>query len=119
LKFAILSVIESLRRNSELYNFISYGTSVETAATTTYGSNYPSLVLSGQQQQQQLFNDSYTGLILEEVEKLYNKLKPELTDSVIAETASSRASSSLLPSPGNNNKQKLSHKIDNTYQTEL
>jgi hypothetical protein len=39
LKFATLSVIESLRMNPELYNFISYGTSVETTSTT-YGSNY-------------------------------------------------------------------------------
>jgi hypothetical protein len=37
LKFAAFSVIESLRSNSELYNFISYSTSVEIAATT-YGS---------------------------------------------------------------------------------
>jgi hypothetical protein len=43
LKFATLSVIESLRMNPELYNFISYSTSVETA-TTTYGSNYVSLM---------------------------------------------------------------------------
>jgi transposase len=37
LKFATFSVIESLRTNPELYNFISYSTSVEIAATT-YGS---------------------------------------------------------------------------------
>jgi hypothetical protein len=35
-----------------------------------------------QQQQQQSFNDSYTALIVEEAEKLYNKLKLELTNSV-------------------------------------
>jgi hypothetical protein len=35
LKFAALSVIESLRMNSELYNFISNGASVVTASTTT------------------------------------------------------------------------------------
>jgi hypothetical protein len=43
LKFAILSVIESLRSNSELYNFISYSTSDETTSAT-YGSNYLSLM---------------------------------------------------------------------------
>src|SRR5215212_6045206 len=79
LKFATFSVIESLRMNSDLYNFIPYSTSVETAATT-YGSNYLSLMSSGrqQQQQQQSFNDNYTDLILEEAEKLYNKLTTEL-----------------------------------------
>ena len=68
-----------------------------------------------QQQQQQPFNDSYTALILEEAEKLYNKLTTELTNRVMAVAAAS-VSASSLPVPGNNNKQK-SHKIDNTYQT--
>ena len=59
-----------------------YSTSV-TTASATYGSNYLSLVSSRRQQQQQSFNDSYTALILEEAEKLYNKLTTELTNRVI------------------------------------
>jgi hypothetical protein len=78
LKFATLSVIESLRSNPELYNFVSY--SISNNTTISYGSDYPSLMLSGQQQS---FNDSYTALILEEAEKLYNKLRTKLTKSVI------------------------------------
>jgi hypothetical protein len=39
---------------------------------------------SGRQQQQQSFNDIYTALILEEAEKLYNKLTTELTNRVMA-----------------------------------
>ena len=96
LKFATLSVIESLRSNPELYNFISYSTSVETTYAT-YGSNYPSL-MSGRQQHQQSFNDSYTALILEEAEKLYNKLTTELTNMVMVaavDATAIRASSSL------------------------
>src|SRR5215212_705412 len=54
LEFATFSVIESLRSNSNIYNFISYSTSVETASTA-YGSNYISLMSSGQEQQQQSF----------------------------------------------------------------
>ena len=96
--------------NSKLYNFVIHDNSNNTPIR--YGSNYHSLMLSGRRQQQS-FNDSYTALILEEAEKLYNKLKPELTNSTIAEAADTRESS--LPSLGNNtNKQKLSHKIDNT-----
>jgi hypothetical protein len=110
LKFATLSVIESLRINPELYNFVLYNIS-----TTTYGSNYPSLILSGGQQHQQSYNDTYTALILEEAEKLYNKLITEFTNRSMAAAASIRGPS--LPVPGNNNKQK-SHKIYNTYQTE-
>jgi hypothetical protein len=80
LKFATLSVMESLRSNPELCNFIIYDNSNNTIIS--YGSNYLSLV-SGQQQQQS-FNDIYTTLILEEAEKLYNKLRTELTNRVIA-----------------------------------
>ena len=63
LKFATLSVIESLRSNPELYNFISYSTAVETTSAT-YRSNYLSL-MSGGQHQQQSFNETYTALIEE------------------------------------------------------
>ena len=52
LEFATLSVIESLRTNPELYNFVLYSTSIRTASATTYGSNYLSLMLSGRQNQQ-------------------------------------------------------------------
>jgi hypothetical protein len=81
LKFATFSVIESLRSNPELYNFAIHDNLNNT--TISYGSNYPSLMLSGRQHQQQSFNDSYTALILEEAEKLYNKLMTELTNKVI------------------------------------
>jgi hypothetical protein len=110
LKFATLSVIESLGTNPELYNFISYSTSAETTSTT-YGSNYLSLVSSGRQQHQQSFNDNYTALILEESEKLYNNLTTELTNRAIAAAdAGIRATS--LPSLANNNEQTLTHKDD-------
>jgi transposase len=105
LEFATLSIIESLRSNPELYNFITYSTSVETTSAT-YGPNHTSLMLSGQQQS---FNDNYTALILEESEKLYNKLKPELTNRIMAAAADATAirASSSLPSLGINNIQKL------------
>jgi hypothetical protein len=60
-----------------------------------------------QQHQQQSFNDNYTALILEESEKLYNKLMIELTNRVISAV---RATS--LPSLTNNNEQILTHKND-------
>jgi hypothetical protein len=82
LKFATFSVIESLRSSPELYNFVIYDNSNNTPIS--YGSDYPSLMLSGRQRQQQSFNDSYTTLIVEESEKLYNKLITELTNRVIA-----------------------------------
>jgi hypothetical protein len=94
LKVATLSVIESLRSNPELCNFISYSTSVETAATTTYGSNCVSSMLSGRQpHQQQSFNATYTALILEEAEKLYNQIITELTNRTMTAAAASNRSS--------------------------
>jgi transposase len=93
LKFATFSVIESLRMNSELYNFVIYDNSNNTIVS--YGDNYPSLMLSGRQHQQQSFNETYTALILEEAEKLYNQLTTELIDRVMALTAAAiKASSS-------------------------
>ncbi len=71
-----------------------------------------------QQHQQQSFNDSYTALILEESEKLYNKLTTELTDRVITATTTTTAAAIRASSlPTANNRQKLIHK-NNAYQTE-
>ena len=52
-------------------------------------------MLSGQQQQQSFscLNDTYTALILEEAENLYNKLTTKLTNRVIAAAAAMTASS--------------------------
>jgi hypothetical protein len=80
LKLTTLSIIQLLRSNPELYNFISYSNSVETTYTT-YGTSYLLLMSSGRQQS---FNDTYTALILEEAEELYNELTKELTNRVIA-----------------------------------
>ena len=58
--------------------------------------------MSGRQQQQLSFNDSYTDLILEEAEKLYNMLAIKLINEVIAAAATIRESSLPLPTYNNN-----------------
>ena len=50
MKFSTLLVIESLRSNSKIYNFVLYDNSNN---TISYGPNYTPLMLSGRQQQQQ------------------------------------------------------------------
>jgi hypothetical protein len=75
----------SSRSNPELCNFVLYDTSVQTTSAA-YGSNYLSL-MSGREQHQQSFNDTYTALIIEEAEKLYNKLTTKLTNDIIAAVA--------------------------------
>jgi hypothetical protein len=109
LKFATFSVIESLRTNPEGYNFVLYN--IPNSNATSYSFNSLSLMLPGQQQQQQSFNDSYTTLILEEAEKLYNKLTTELTNRIMAAAAAVRASLSLP----DNNRRKLIHNNYNAY----
>jgi hypothetical protein len=101
LKVATLSIIESLRRNSELYNFVIYDNSNN--ATISFGSDYPSLMLSGREQhQQQSFNDTYTAFILEEAEKLYKQLTTEFTNRVITATAAAIKKTSSISLPDNN-----------------
>jgi hypothetical protein len=90
-----------LRSNPELYNFILYDNSNNTIIS--YESNYLSLMSGQQQHQQQSFNDVYTALILEEAEKLYNKLIKELTNRVIASVATGTIRASSLPLPAHNN----------------
>ena len=70
-----------------------------------------------QQQSVSYLNDDNicTVLILEEAEKLYNKLTTKLTNEIIAATADMKTALPLLPS---NNMQNLTHKNVNTYQTE-
>jgi hypothetical protein len=93
LKFATFSVIESLRSNPELYNFIMYYNSNNTAPSFMSGVQL--------QHQQQSFNDSYTALIIEEAEKLYNNLITQFTNGVITASATIRESPLSLPSYNN------------------
>ena len=100
LKFATLSVIESVRTNTKLYNFAIYDISTtNNTITTSHESN--SLSLMSGPQHQQSFNDSHPALILEEAEKVYNDLTTKLTDRFIA--ASIKASSLPLPSANSYN----------------
>ena len=83
LQFVTASIIESLRRNPELCNFVLNDIS-NNNNTTSYGSNYLSLTLPGQQQQPfgYINEDLYAALILEEAEKLYNQLTTKLTNDI-------------------------------------
>ena len=103
LKFATASVIESLRRNPELCNFLLNDIS-NNNHTTPYGSNCLLLMLPGEQQSSIYISDDIcTAVIIEEAEKLYNKLTTKLTDDVMAAAADIRPLS--LPStPRVNNK---------------
>jgi hypothetical protein len=88
-----------LRSNPELYNFVIYDNSNN--IPISYASNYHWLMFSGKQQQRS-FNDTYTALIVEEAEKLYNKLTTELTNRIMAAAADATAiRASSLPTANN------------------
>jgi hypothetical protein len=59
--------------------------------------------MSLRQDRQQSFNDTYTALILEESEKLYNTFITKLTNDIMAAAAAAMSASSL-PLPSNNSK---------------
>ena len=82
LRFATASVIEPLRRNPELCNFVLN----DISNNNICGFNCDSLTLPGEQQQQSfscLNDDIYTALILEEAEKIYNTLTTRLRNEVM------------------------------------
>jgi hypothetical protein len=100
LKFATASVIESLRRNPEFCNFVLNDISNNDTDTTSYGSNCLSSTLPGEQQSSSYISDDiYTVVILEESEKLYNKLVIKLTNEAMAAAAAIKESSLPLPLP--------------------
>jgi hypothetical protein len=109
LQFAAASVIESLRMNPELYRFVSYSISNKNHNDrASYGSNCLSLM---SEQQQTISDDIYTAVLLEEAEKLYNKLTTELTNSVItAKAVAIRTAPSLLSVTNNSQNEHIKWK---------
>jgi hypothetical protein len=99
LKLALLSLTESMRKDPDKFNafiFCDNKSSCSTTQTRGY-SQYYDTVPYGQQQQQQYPSQDCIDVLLEEAEKLYNKLAKELVDESISDYDFSTASSSLLP----------------------
>ena len=96
LKLALLSLTESMRKDPDKYSQLIYHNTPPTAASSGYSSNQYYGTASSEQQQQYPSWDCID-MLLEETEKLYNKLAKELLDEVITDYASN-TSSSLLPS---------------------
>jgi len=92
LKLALLSLTDSMRNDPDKYSHLIYNNNTpstpRTQATGYYTASYG--------QQQQYPSQAYTDLLLEETEKLYNKLAKESVDEIIGDCLFSPASS-LLP----------------------
>ena len=99
LKLALLSLIESMKNDPSKYNrLIFLLMDHNTPSTANYNSQDYDTSSYGQQQQQYP-SQAYTDMLLEEAEKLYNKLAKELGDEITSDYASSTSSPSspLLP----------------------
>ena len=95
LKLALLSLTESMRKNPDKFNafiFCDNKSSSSTTQTRSY-SQYYDIVPYGQQQQYP--SQAYTDILLDEAEKLYNKLVKELVDESISDYGCSISSPSL------------------------
>jgi hypothetical protein len=97
LKLALLSLTESMRKDPDKYSHLIHNNTSSSSKTpsTKYSSQYYA-TSNTYGQQQQYPSQAYTDMLLEEAEKLYNKLTEELGDEITSDYASS-TSSSLLP----------------------
>ena len=92
LKLALLSLTESMRKDPDKYSSLIYHNN--TSSNADYSSQYYAADSYGQQQQQYPSQD-YIDMLIEEAEKLYNKLTKEWVDEIITDYAFSISSSSL------------------------
>ena len=96
-KLTLLSLIESMRKDQDKYSHLIHNNNTSsTPRTQATGYNTASYG-----QQQQYPSEAYTDMLLEEAEKLYNKLAKESVDEIIGDCLFSTASSllPLLPQP--------------------
>ena len=108
LKLALLSLTDSIKNDPDKYSLLIYH---NTPSTINFNSQYYDAASYGQQQQRYP-SQAYTDMLLEEAEKLYNKLVKKLVDETITDYASSTSSSllPLLPPP----EERQSHPITTT-----
>jgi len=94
LKLALLSFTESMRKDQNKYSHLIYNNNTSSTASRTQATDYGPASYG---KQQQYPSQAYTDMLLEESEKLYNKLSKELVDESISDYDFSTASSLLLP----------------------
>jgi len=94
LKLALLSLIESMRKDQDKYSHLIHNNNTSSTPPRTEATDYDTA--SYGQQQQQYPSQAYTDMLLEEAQKVYNNLAKEIGDEIISDYASS-TSSSLLP----------------------
>src|ERR1041385_8896693 len=92
LKLALLSFTESMRKDPDKYSHLIHNNNTS-STPRIQATDYDSASYG---QQQQYLSQAYADMLLEQAEKLYNKLAKELGDEIISDYASNVSSS--LPS---------------------
>jgi hypothetical protein len=104
LRLSLYSLIESIRNEPVKYSSLIYyhnNNNISLPGTT----HYPASSMYGGQQRQQYilsqdyFIEHYTTMLIEEAEKLYNKLVKEITEGITYDPAFSGSSTSSSSSP--------------------
>ena len=106
LRLALLSIIESIRSQPDKYSPLIYSNKSSTSTSTStieYSSQYCSAASYGQQQQYQ--PQDYRDMLIEEAEKLYNKLAKEWIGEIIIDSSSILSSSLPVLSPSDEKEQ--------------
>ena len=104
LKLAFLSLTESMRKDPDRYISLIYHNNI--SSTADYSGQYYDAASYGQQQQYP--SQDCISMLLEEAEKLYNKLSKELVDESISDYAFSILSSlPMLQSPSDEKEQQV------------
>jgi hypothetical protein len=118
LKLALLSLVESIRNNPGKYSSLLYHN--VSSSITDYSSQYYESYMYKQKQYTSYNNDGEGSgaMLIEEAEKLYNKLAKELPDEIINDYASSIASSSLPLLPSSDEEQGKTPVYSKHNQTE-
>jgi hypothetical protein len=99
LKLALLSLTESIRKDPDKFNAFIFCDNKSLSSTTQtrgYSQYYDTVPYGQQQQRQQYSSQDCIDVLLEEAEKLYNKLSKELVGEIISDYGCS-ISSSLIP----------------------
>jgi hypothetical protein len=106
LRIALLSLIESMRKDPDKYSRLLYHNN--TPSNADYNNQYYDTTSYTYGRQPQNQSQDYTDMLKEEAEKLYNKLVKELVDESISDYTFSITSSLPLLSPSDE-KERQSH----------
>ena len=106
LGLALYSLMESIRNESAKYSsLICYHNNNSNNISLPGITHYPASYMYGEQQRQQsissqdYFTENYTTMLIQEAEKLYDKLVKEITNGITYDPAFSSSTSSTSSSP--------------------